>query len=519
MMRQWRGGMRGTSPAFPRKVQALWMLCMMLALLARSVSAEQSFAPRAQAADFKEEQVYHSPEKPGYCAWVQLWRDTDGNLMVAFNEKRADKDKPKRGSADPKSMEDMGLSAKYDFTDLISETMYLRSTDEGTTWEEASRTAHGVITPVSLADGRLLSVTWGMPGWLRESADVGRTWHNVRELMDPRYFDVFPFVMRLLADQKTLVIVCPFAPAWGSGKPLPTRISQIAGVQKFQAAFFWSTDFGRTLIGPIGLFPGVPVTEPDFCELPSGDLLFVHHRMYSGTCHRQLVRRTSLGLVPDPMEESSMNTPEIFVRTLDGYLVGASRNGAYRWSDDDGLTWYPVEDAPNCNYQPRAVTLRDGRVMFAWHKGADLAYQETDMWIGRHVFRLDVLHPRKRTTLTIARVFDEEQNRYRNAFTATLATQDGKPVVGKSIEFSIVGRDSPGYAPYGGGTPWVHGRKTIAVTDASGTARVDYPEQDEITETTKSFQVCARFDPEHNDPDYIASTSVVMEYYAFRKGE
>jgi hypothetical protein len=262
------------------------------------------------------------------------------------------------------------------------------------------------------------------------------------------------------------------------------------------------------------MYPGVPVTETDFCELPSGDLLFVHSKMYNGTTHRQLVRRTKYGLVPEEMEACGIDAPEIFVRTNEGYLVGASRNGSYYWSDDDALTWHPVEGAPPCGYQPRALLLDDGRVLFTWHRGGDLGYKEADEWIGQHVFKLKVLHPRQRTKLKLERVYSEAEKRYICAFTATLTTEQGKPVAGQPVEFSIVGRDEPGYEPFGGATPWVKGKKTVVKTDAHGVARVDYPEQAEVTNIHKSFQICARFNAEGETAGYVPATSMVMEYYA-----
>jgi hypothetical protein len=277
----------------------------------------------------------------------------------------------------------------------------------------------------------------------------------------------------------------------------------------------FSTDCGKTLSQPLPVYPGVPCTETDFCELPTGDLLFIHNQMFGGgKAHRQLVRKTKYGWVPEAMEECDSAAPEIFVRTKDGYLVGASRNAPYVWSDDDGMSWYPLEGIPNCEYQPRAMLLPDDRLLFVWHKGGDLPYGQADEYIGQHTFRLKVAEPRTRTRLKLARVYDAKLNKYICAFDATLTTEKGEPIAGKPVEFSLVARDAAGYEPFGGGTPWVHGSKKVAKTNAEGVARVDYPEQQEITNIHQTFQVAARFDPERTDKVYQRATSLTIEYYA-----
>lgn len=482
--------------------------------------------PRARAVEFEARTIYHSPENPGYAAWVQLWPDGD-RLMIKFLERRH----PPAGVTlsrpplDVHQWEAIGLPAKYDFAALVNQVIYMVSKDGAATWHEdfrgpASESNLGNdsvgLSPVALPDGRLLDLTWGMPGYLRQSTDGGRNWRPLREIMDPAYYDVSPFSMRLLRDGKTLVIFCPYAHAWGPGKEFPGRLHSKPGVKgAWQAALFFSTDMGKTLTGPIPIYPGVPVTETDFCQLPSGDLLFIHAGLFDGgKAHRQLIRKSRDGWVPEEMQEVDSRAPETFVRTSEGYLVGASRNAPYVWSEDDGLTWQPVEDIPGGQYQPRAMLLKDNRVLFVWHKGGDLPYGQADMYIGQHTFKLKVDQPRTRSRLTLSRVYDAKLGKYVCAFDALLTTIEGKPIEGKTIEFSIVARDAPGYAPFGGGMPWVHGAKQIVTTDAAGIARVSYPEQQAITNIHQTYQIAARFDPDHSDPQYLPSTSLTVEYYA-----
>ena len=487
--------------------------------------------PTARAVEFKSTVVYRPPENPGFAAWVMLWREPAGDLMVKFIERRKPRDNER--VANPKLdvhyWEAVGLPVGYDFGGLVTQAVYMRSKDGGATWKEVNRTGEielnrapdsGCMTPIALDDGRLLSLSWGTPGCLRESRDGGSSWTVIRELMDPRYFETFPFAHRVLSDKKTLAIICPFNRAWGPGKAVPGRLHSEPGQKSsFQCALMFSTDFGKSLTQPVGIFPGVPVTEPDFCELPNGDLLFLQNAMFGGgVAHRQIVRKTKFGWVPEQMETIGKDAPEIFVRTKTGHLVGASRNAPYVWSDDDGTTWYPLKDIPTGEYQPRAMMLDDDRIFFAWHKGGDLPYGQADMFIGAHSFKLQVDQVKQRTKLVLSRTFDAKKEKYVTSFEAKLATPDGKPVKGKQIEFSVVGRDDPGYEPFGGATPWVKGKRQTATTDENGVARVTYPEQTGITDIHRTFQIAARFDPERTDENFQPATSLSIEYYAVTPG-
>ena len=318
--------------------------------------------------------------------------------------------------------EAVSLPANYDFAPLKSEVVLMASTDAAKTWHETGRTSEielnsaadsGCLSPWPLPDGRLLGVSWGMPGKVRQSTDNGFTWLPMRELMDPKYFDVAPFICRLLKDNKTLVIVCPYTHSWGPGHVLPGRLHSQPGQRAgWTTALIFSDDFGKTFSNPLPIYPAVPVTETEFIELPNGDLLFIHAKLFGGTAHRQLIRRTKLGWVPEPMETVSNNAPETFVRTDEGLLVGASRNAPYVWSDDEGVNWYPLDGAKTGEYQPRALMLPDNRVLFVWHHGGDLPYGQTDMYIGQHTFKVKVDNPRKHTTLKLAHVFDEKAGQY-----------------------------------------------------------------------------------------------------------
>jgi hypothetical protein len=490
-------------------------------------AAPAASQPRAVAAEFEERLVWRSPENPGFAAWVQLWPEAKpGELGVKFvtRHKPAPGETVEPPPLDVHRYEALSLPANYDFAPLKTDVVMMRSTDGAKTWKETRRTNEtelnsasdsGNLSPWRVPDGRLLGVSWGMPGFLRESADDGLHWKPVRELMDGRYYDVAPFICRLLKDNKTLVIYCPYNHSWGPGKLLPGRLySQPGQRASWTASLIFSEDFGKTFSNPVPIYPGVPVTESEFVELPSGDLLFIHAKLFGGKAHRQLIRKTKLGWIPEPMEDVSDAAPETFVRTDEGYLVGASRNSVYVWSDDDGVSWYPLAGAKTGEYQPRALMLPGNRVLFVWHHGGDLPYGQVDEYIGQHTFKVTVEQPRTRSKLALSRVFDEKAGKYICAFDATLTSEDGKPIANRPIEFSIVGRDQPGYEPFGGAMPWEHGSKKTATTDAKGVARVEYPDQQKVTSIHQTYQIAARFDPDRKDAEYAPATSLMVEYYA-----
>ncbi len=119
--------------------------------------------------------IYESPEKPRYSSWVGAWIMPDESLMVCFTRCTGPVTDPKR-----------------DFTGLDRRVVYLRSTDQGATWEETAAapfggpTAHacGGGAHLALKDGALLRRLNGwdlMPdpdlphtAFLQRSEDLGK---------------------------------------------------------------------------------------------------------------------------------------------------------------------------------------------------------------------------------------------------------------------------------------------------------------------------------------------------------
>ncbi len=191
--------------------------------------------------------------------------------------------------------------------------------------------------------------------------------------------------------------------------------------------------------------------------------------------------------------------------TDQGILVGCMRAGTYYWSDDLGQTWQKLEGTAGNGevYQPWIQYLPDGRIACAGHLGADDPIGSRDQHISIHFFRLEVLRKTKDTKLFVERDFDEEHNRWRNAYTIVL-TCNGQPLPNKELEFSYLERNQPETA-----------RKNIKLrTDADGTAHVALPHLDEATNIHLSYQFVVRFNIDRADPEYKPAQTPQMLFYA-----
>lgn len=76
----------------------------------------------------------------------------------------------------------------------------------------------------------------------------------------------------------TIVLAVPYGMMWGPDKVKPIRHSKPASeLEDFGMSLLISRDEGRHWAGPIPAFPQMTISETDFVELPSGDLmLFVN---------------------------------------------------------------------------------------------------------------------------------------------------------------------------------------------------------------------------------------------------
>lgn len=480
---------------------------------------------RPKARDVECAEIYHAAVRPGFACWVSLWRDPSGDLMLAFEEKLRRKN-PHYRPCPLEFYEAMTLPIKYQVTicgggpDICTEHVVMRSKDEGATWSEIGRSESGIMNLfayTSLPNGDILRCAdtsylsfypEEVPHTvIQKSSDGGNTWTDQAVILE-RFF-AYGYRLKRLSDG-TLVLLCPYMSSFGPGRTLHQRGEERPRVmQELIPAMFYSQDHGKTWTNPQTVLPGILAWEPDFVELPSGDLLVINSRVQHGAAVRQYIHKTPQGWIPGPVFKiESDGVPESVCCTSDGLLVGSTRHGPYTCSNDEGDTWYEIEEAPNCEYQPMTIPLKDGRFLTAWHKHGDCFFGEHDQFVGQHVFSLERTMP-ARTMLQLRRDRNEEGTKYLNAFTATLAA-DGKPLPGYKVVFTVQDRYRDTYdleppAP----TPYT----LEAIADSQGQAHVHLEAFDRERNIHHSYTIDARFVPEGDDLGMAPCESGRTQHY------
>ena len=492
----------------------------------------------ARALDFEERAVYYPAVRPGYVGWANTFPYGDGRLGVAFNEIRRGAN-PRFKPAPLEHVEAMILPYRYlpmfyasADPDLVSEFVYLVSSDQGTTWAPTGRCpapcrhAYHVAWP----DGRMVRV-WASGIWfeltnnewsirVEESFDGGNTWRQIARLIENSGW--FPHRLKKLRDG-TLITSGAVVPTFGPNGFVPQRNTEYETQREYyMPAFFASGDGGHHWTGPHYILPGTGGHEFDFVELPGSDLLFFLSTIQSNQPARQVVHRVSTGFVCDPLmgvrrgsptddDPDGGFTPETIVATPSGLLIGGRRCRPYVCSNDLGENWYEITDAPLAKYQPMMELLADGSVLTVGHEGADSLLGEFDMFIAAHRFRVEERLP-KSTRLTLERELSADGSRYINAFRATL-TSEGRPAAGRTIELRIKNT----------WRPWPDGRADpgrvydspdvrTAVTDENGTARFELADKAAINDVHHNYQLVAAFVPRADDPLAACKSPTRMAY-------
>ena len=375
----------------------------------------------AKAYDVEINDVYHPKVRPGYACWVSLWKAVNGELMLAFMEKRRAPNSSYR-SIPLEFWESMALPIKFQASfcegspDIITESVIMKSDDKEKKWVETGRcnTGIGSFAYTSLPDGTILrgfSTNYlsfypeeTAKGGIQKSSDGGKTW-SVSSIFQEKDFSASPYRLRRLCDG-TLVALGGFGATFGQGRPRATRHTKRPNIrQEGQHGCWISFDNGINWEGPLIVFPGISTPEPDFVELPSGDLLILNSTVQAGPEVRQYVHRTKHGFIPGPVYDVvSGRVPETVCVTKSGLLVGAVRRGlsstmsiaemkrrapdlrtgggAFTCSNDEGATWQRIEDLPSSGYQPQIIELKDGRFLCAWHCGADQIFGQNHQYVG-----------------------------------------------------------------------------------------------------------------------------------------
>jgi hypothetical protein len=514
------------------KTAATAFACPAAGGAAPSASAVGNGAVRATS--FESRTVYHARQNPGYACWVSFFPGENGAWYLTCEEVT------RLASPNPRMSREQfyafALPEGYDKAPFLMEIVLLESRDDMKTWQVISRQpvryqhSAGSFGQSRTPDGRFLRFLWetyslepgANPGRiLSVSEDGGRTWMKQPPFHDARFCS-YPHRLRTLRDG-TLVLALPMYPAWGPGTDFPTRICRDPrAVSSGGMHLVFSHDAGRTWTIPMPIYAGRPVTETDFVELPSGDLLCVNNSIYPEP-GRQIIYRTKQGFLPGPFERSdSAVVPETICITESGVLVGCLRNSRYLWSDDLGHTWFPLEGIPEAilhgreTYQPWIQYLGGNRFANAGHFGGDNRVGEFDQYVMIHFFEIAVRRATKNTHLELTREFDEAASRWRNSYVLRL-TCDGQPLAGKEIEFWFAQSGKPGYDDVGRHTlaeRMSAGGETIRVTSSKdGLARISLPALDANQSIHHSIQLVARFNADRRDPDYKPAMTPEFEFY------
>jgi hypothetical protein len=488
--------------------------------------------PAVRAVEFESRKVYQSKQRPSYTSWVSFFPGEKGQWYLTCEEvTRPEKPLPQ---CTRQQWYEMSLPVGYDKSQYRMEMVLLESKDNLKTWQVISREpcrfhhSAGSFGQARTRDGRFLRFVWSCysldpaikPNEIfYESADNGKTWKKMPPFHDP-HFASYPHRLRTLRDG-TLVLAVPLAPKWGQGTDHPVRAAmRLDTSNEMPMTLFFSHDQGKTWTGPLPIFAGQTVSETDFVELPSGDLLCINNSIFANP-GRQIVYRAGNRFTPGPLERvRAGRVPETVCLTKDGILVGCMRPGAYSWSDDLGQTWQPLDGIPQLGpevYQPWMNLLDDGRIACAGHLGADDAIGSRDQYLSIHFFRLNVARKTKDTQLLVERDFDDAKNKWRNRYTITL-TCAGAALPDKELEFWYVERGKPGYDSFNK-LPLEERRKLggqlVKVrTGPDGKAQVSLPHLDAVTDVHYSYQLVVRFNADRADRDYKPAQTPQLEMYA-----
>jgi len=380
--------------------------------------------------DFKRSMVYHSPQYPGYTCWCGLWMMPDSSVMLSFNlftGPFSGRDRVSDEIGRLLSWPPAGHKDWYDMTGLEAKRIYLRSTDQGISWQQVAERpfktcingAVGGGPEVALTDGTILQGIWGpyLPyddvprtEYLERSVDGAKNWSGQEIIYRDKNYRFWANRLRFLNDGRLVAsgAIFPDTPEF------QTRDSWAAAMEP---ALFVSDDEGNSWDGPIKVLKSkmhsdmVYTEELDFVELDNGDLLIVLRVEIPGSLDASGVgNRTQLKLIKSGdtwlsgVEQTTPfphdGQPEL-LKTNEG-LIFHIATGKLFYTSDEGQTWQEMAMPDRLDkigskvdsgsgYYPKAVQLNNGQVLCVGHVGRDNGYGQVDQSITAMRFSIEVV--------------------------------------------------------------------------------------------------------------------------------
>ncbi len=390
------------------------MVVVAALLLSRDSSEPQaSLPPPVHAGRVDSTTVYHSPQTPGYTAWVGAWLMPDDTMMTGFVQATGPVD-PAQRPRTPAAVADLygtgvPIEPNRDFWGLALSTKYLRSRDGGRRWTLDRAERFRATTPfgytaqatMALKDGTIVRRVNGddlrqdksIPhtAFLQRLAPGTKRWSKPQVLLDPRKRTYQLTRIKYLRDGRLVAT----GNVWDVPADTPLR-ERTRLPSKF--LLMVSGDEGRTwrnrleIPAAVGDLQG---GEWDTGELPNGDLAAVLRVKENQQDARKqaLLKRIGKRFVmtsvkPAPMPHSGH--PDLLA-TREGPVLDIATTGVSYTRD--GLTWQPLRFAGSqrkyvSKYYPRSLQTRDGVVHVFGHRGSDNPYGNPDQAIKMDSFRL-----------------------------------------------------------------------------------------------------------------------------------
>lgn len=369
-----------------------------------------------EAIDYSERIIYRSPQTPGFTEWVSLWQLPDGRLRCSFLQLTGSNEKPLASFPLLESKDGGGTWVRVDASIPVD---CEPAPSSGPGYWNASKVApwYG-LGIAALSDGTLVKPgwpRWGQPlkidesGFIERSEDDGKTWGEKIFFLPIKEYQTWPTLIRPLRDGRLVLM----AGCWKIGDNTCTPNGSWGNMTKMM---FLSSDKGKTWSKPMVLMPTNEGSceESDFCELPNGDLFWVHraehfpdHRTeispfaaragpnppqsyYYSDRMQSIVRKEGETFIPGKCEPAALPhaSRPVVIYTQEGVILQLSTTGIY-WTADLGKTWTKLKISGTA-YNPQGLQLKDGTIITMGHNGYDAPYGSVDSPISQQTFRLKV---------------------------------------------------------------------------------------------------------------------------------